>query len=185
LHTLFDDGVYVAQVTIRRVEEAWVEKAKLEAARLKVPSQLGQRALGDAEFFQSLDLVEQLEGIGFPAEEVLVSADGFPGVFGFVEQLDSEPGKSSAAEVLEVARTRLRLAIEERIATADIGLEAVELADSVAKMDDVFFARTSAVFVGRATAEEGAKHAVLHVKHRHVLVESQLEPLGRSAVQKF
>ena len=48
-------------------------------------SVLGQGTFGDAEFFESLDFVEQFEGIGLAAEQVLVGADRFGGVFGFVQ----------------------------------------------------------------------------------------------------
>ena len=75
-------------------------------------------------------------------------------------------------------------AVEEGVAAADVGLEAVELADPVAQVDGVLLAWTSAVLVGRAVAEEDAKDTVLHVKHRHVLVEGELEPIGRSGAEE-
>ena len=76
-------------------------------------------------------------------------------------------------------------AVEEGVAAADVGLEPVELADTVAEVDDVSFARATAIFVSGAGAEEGAEDAVLHVKHRHMLVKSELEPLGRGAVEQL
>ena len=81
---------------------------------------------------------------------------------------------------MEETGAGLGATIEQRVATADIGLEAVELADPVAEVDDVFFAGSAAVFVGGAGAEEGAEDAMLHMKHGHVLMEGELEPVGWS-----
>ena len=144
-----------------------------------------QGAFGDAEFFECLDLVKQFEGVGLAAEEILIGADGFGSVLGFVQQFDAEAGKACGAEVLVVAGTALGLAVEEGVAAADIGLQAVELANAVPEVDDVGLTGAAAVFVGGAAAEEGAENAVLHVKHGHVLVKGKLEPLGRGAVKEF
>jgi len=51
-------------------------------------------------------------------------------------------------------------------------------------MNDMGFAGPPAVFVGGAFAEEHAEHTVLHMKHRHVLVEGQFEPIRRRAAQQ-
>lgn len=79
---------------------------------------------------------------------------------------------------MEEAGTGLGAAVEEGVTAADIGLEAMELADAVAEVDDVFFAGSAAVFVGGAGAEEGAEDAMLHMKHGHVLVEGEFQPIG-------
>jgi hypothetical protein len=90
----------------------------------------------------------------------------------------------AARRFVEEARAGLRLAVEERVAAADIGLQPVELADAVAQVDDVFFTGPAAVLVGRALAQERAEHTVLHVKHRHVLVQRELEPVRRRGFQQ-
>ena len=79
----------------------------------------------------------------------------------FVEQLDAEMAQAGAEELGEEARAGLGAAVEKGVAAADIGLEAVELADAVAEVDGVLFAGTAAVLVGRAGAQEDAEHAVL------------------------
>ena len=142
-------------------------------------------AFGDAQFFEGLHLVQQIEGIGFAAEQVLIGADGLGGVLGFVKQLDPETGETCGPEMLIVAGTALGLAVEEGVAAADIGLQAVELADAVAQVDDMGLAGATAVFVGGAAAQERAENAVLHVKHGHVLVERELKPFGGSAVEEL
>ena len=73
----------------------------------------------------------------------------------------------------------LRDGVEERVAAADVGGEAVLHADAVAELDLVDVAGAAAVGFVRAGREDGAEHAVLHVKHRHVLVDDDFEPLGR------
>ena len=52
-------------------------------------------------------------------------------------------------------------------------------AHAVAQMHAVRFARPPAVEEGRPLRHERREDAVLHVKHRHVLVQRQLEPRGR------
>ena len=96
----------------------------------------------------------------------------------FVEQLDTEMAETRGEELGEEAGAGLGAAVEEGVAAADIRLEPVELADAVAEVDGMFFARAAAVFVGRAGAEEGAEHAVLHMEHGHVLVQGELQPCG-------
>ena len=57
-------------------------------------------------------------------------------------------------------------------------------AHAVAQLEVVLVARPAAVAVVRAGREERAEHAVLHVKHRHVLVNRDLEPLRRRGSQQ-
>ncbi len=94
----------------------------------------------------------------------------------FGEELDAVVAEAGAEEVIVEACSGLCAAIEEGIAAADIGTEAVHLAYAIAEMHGVCFAGTSAVFVVGTRREEGAENAMLHVKHRHVLVQRELEP---------
>ncbi len=57
-------------------------------------------------------------------------------------------------------------------------------AGAVAQLDLVALAGAAAVQEGAAGGHEGGKDAVLHVKHGHVLVERELEPGGRAAVEE-
>ncbi len=86
---------------------------------------------------------------------------------------------------LEVTSTGLRATIKEGVAAADVSLQAVELANAVLQVDDMLFAGTPAVFVGGAFTEEDTEHAMLHVKHGHVLVESKFQPVAWRAVGKL
>jgi len=127
-----------------------------------------------------LDFGEELVGGKFPGEKILVCEYGGQGGDAvFVQEFNAIISQSSGEETLEKTGTGLGATVEERVAAADIGLEAVELADAIAEVDDVLFARSATVLVGGAAAEEGAEDAVLHMKHGHVLVEGELQPLGR------
>ena len=55
---------------------------------------------------------------------------------------------------------------------------------SVAEGHIVRVARSAAVRFVRAGREHRTEHAVLHVKHGHVLVNHDLKPLRRGAAQK-
>ena len=126
-----------------------------------------------------MDLGEELLGGDFFGEEVMVGVDGGDGsVVGFIEELDAVVAQAGGEELLEEAGTGLGATVEEGVAAANIGLEAVKLADAVFQMNDVLFARATAVFVGGAGAEEGAEHAMLHMKHWHVLMEGEFQPVG-------
>jgi hypothetical protein len=50
--------------------------------------------------------------------------------------------------------------------------------------DAVLLARAAAVAVVLALGKEGAEHAMLHMEHRHVLMDRDLEPLGRGRPQE-
>ncbi len=140
---------------------------------------LHQGSFCHTEFFKGLNIIEELGGSGVAGEEILVGVDRLLRCgFVVVEQFHAEARDAGVAELIEITGAGLRAAVEESVAATDVGLESVKLADAVFQMDHMFFAWTSAVFVGRALAEEDAEHAVLHVKHRHVLVERDLKPFG-------
>lgn len=61
----------------------------------------------------------------------------------------------------------------------------MQLADSVLEMHDVLLAGTSAVFVSGAFTEKDAEHTMLHMKHGHVLVEGQFEPVAGRMIGEF
>lgn len=136
---------------------------------------LGEGAFGDSEFGEDGEGLEKLGGGLVATEEALILVDEVFGVLVvLVEELDAVVGESGAAKFVIEACSGLGAAVEEGVAAADVGGEAMELADAVAEVDDVFVARPAAIFGGGSTAEEGAEDAVLHVEERHVLVEGEL-----------
>ena len=56
---------------------------------------------------------------------------------------------------------------------------------AVPKMDTVHIAGATAIGVILPLGEKSREDAVLHVKHRHVLVDRQLEPFGRSRFEQI
>ena len=76
-------------------------------------------------------------------------------------------------------RPALRHGIVERVSAADVGRERMLHADAVAELHQMVVAGTAAVGLVGAGRKHRAKHAVLHVKHRHVLMDHHLEPLRR------
>lgn len=79
-----------------------------------------------------MNLSEQLVGADFFREEVLVGGDGRDGcIVGFIEKFDAELAQAGGEELLEKACAGLGTTVEQGIAAADIGLEAVELSDAI------------------------------------------------------
>ena len=123
----------------------------------------------------------ELRSLGLPAEECGVGAEDGCGFLGrFLEQLDAEVSQTCGTEFRKVAGTGLGDGIEEGVAAADIGAERMLHPNAITQMDAVCLARASAVGMILALREEGSKDAVLHMKHRHVLVKGELKPLRRS-----
>src|ERR1051325_4690227 len=56
--------------------------------------------------------------------------------------------------------------------------------DSIPQFQIMLVAWTPAIAIILATRKECAKHAMLHVKHRHVLMNRNLEPLRRSGLKQ-
>ena len=100
------------------------------------------------------------------------------------QQLDSEVAETGGTEFLEVAGACLGDGVEEGVPAADIGAEGMLHPDTVAQVNTMGLARTAAVGVILSAGEESREDAVLHVKHRHVLMERELEPLGRSRFEQ-
>ena len=70
-----------------------------------------------------------------------------------------------------IPSTRLGDGIEKGVPATNIGPERMFHPDAIPKMDAVRLAGTTAVGVIFPLREEGRKDTVLHVKHRHVLME--------------
>lgn len=101
------------------------------------------------------------------------------------EQFDAEAAQSGTAQNFEKSGPGLGAPIEERVPAADIGGEAVQLPNPVAKVHFVFVTGTTAVRRVSPVGKKGAEDAVLHMKHRHVLMQSQLEPFRRRDMQQI
>ena len=93
--------------------------------------------------------------------------------------------KSRSLKLTEVSGTTLGECIKEGIPAADIGKKRMLHPDTILQMDAVPVAGASAVGMISALREKCGKDAVLHMKHRHMLMERQLEPLGGSRVQQI
>ena len=59
------------------------------------------------------------------------------------------------------------------------------MANAVLEVDHVLLAGAAAVLVGGAFTQEDAEHAMLHMKHGHVLVKGELEPVAWCRVRKL
>ena len=57
-------------------------------------------------------------------------------------------------------------------------------ADAIAKVDAVALARSAAVGVILPLGEEGGEDTMLHMKHRHMLMNRQLEPCRSRGLEK-
>lgn len=137
------------------------------------------------------ELIDELEfpPEGFPgdfaAKQTLVSLDEADEVLrGFVEEFEPESSYPRRQQTSGVVGTGLSSGVEDRVATAGVGLEGVLGANPVSKSDLVLVAGTPAIPIILAGGKEGAEHAMLHVKHGHVLVERDFEPTGRSGANE-
>ena len=142
-------------------------------------------AAGDAELVEEFEFAPELGAGDFAAEELAVFGDGAGDFFGsFGEEFDAEVAHAEGEQTLHELGAGLGLGIEDGVAAAGIGLERVFGADAVAEFYFMFVTGAAAIPVIFALGQEGAKDAVLHVKHGHVLVDSDLEPFGRGGLQQ-
>ena len=102
-----------------------------------------------------------------------------------VQELDAQVPRTVLNEPGQELGGGLGHGVEEGIAAADVGLERVEHAHPVAQLDVVMVARTAAVRLVGARGEEGTVDAMLHVKHGNLLMDHDLEPVGRDGVDQI
>jgi len=74
--------------------------------------------------------------------------------------------------------------VEESVATTHIGSERVLHSHAIAEVNAVFLAGSAAIGVVCAIGHEGGENAVLHVKHRHVMVDRQFDPIRRRLAEE-
>jgi hypothetical protein len=150
----------------------------------KIPSRSTPRFEGAFGYTQLSIRPERAPQVGtfsLATQECLVGAEDVACLFGILfQQLNSEVAEAGGTEFLEISGTCLGNGIEEGIPAADIGTKGMLHPDTVAQVHTMGLTGTAAVGVILSAGEECRKDAMLHVKHRHVLMERELEPLGRS-----
>jgi len=79
----------------------------------------------------------------------------------------------------------LRAGIEDGVTATDVGPDGMGLANAVTNGDPVVIAGAAASEVVFSLGKEGGEDAVLHMKHRDVLVEGEFKPLRRGRAEEF
>jgi hypothetical protein len=76
--------------------------------------------------------------------------------------------------------------VENGVSATGIRFERVVGTHSVAQFHFLVVTGTSAIGKIRALREKGAENAMFHMKHRHMLMDNQLEPFrGRGSQERF
>src|ERR1035437_36078 len=154
----------------------------LKALRTCLNADLAPR---NAELIQQLQLPPELRAGDLAAQQLAVSRNSLRRlVGGFVQELDPEMPHAQGQHARDIIRARLGQRIEDGVAAAGIRLDRVLRAHAVAQLQIVLVAGPAAVRVVRAAGEKSAEDAMLHVKHGHMLVNGDLEPLRRRSLQK-
>ena len=82
-------------------------------------------------------------------------------------------------EIVEIGGSTLRGGVKESIAASDIRTERVLHANTVTQVDAVLLAGAAAIRMVGAVGQKCGEDTMLHMKHGHVMVKGELEPLGR------
>src|SRR6266478_291793 len=105
---------------------------------------------------------------------------------GLVKKFQAEMSHTKRQEPCYVVGAGLCSGIENGIAAADIGLDWMIRPDAIAEPNVMFVTRPAAIGKICAVGQEGAENAMLHMKHRHVLMDGYLEPIRwRRLQQRF
>ena len=83
------------------------------------------------------------------------------------------------------SRTTLRPPVEKGIATSDVGGERVKLPDTIPKLHLVLVTGSSAIGEISPLGQKGAEDTMLHMKHGHVLMQGDFEPVRRRHRQQL
>ena len=75
--------------------------------------------------------------------------------------------------------------VKNGVAATDVGPDGVGFSHAIPYGDPVAVARPTAGEVVFSLRKEGGKDAMLHVKHRDVLVEGELKPVRWGDAEKF
>ena len=154
----------------------------MDRSRGVLPANL---AAGDSELVEQLQLAPQLRTGDFTSEQLAILPNRLFHLRGrFVKEFDSEMAHAQGKHSRNIIRAGLRQRVEDGVAASDIRLDRVLHAHAVAQFQIVAIARAAAVRVVRAGREKGAEDAILHVKHRNMLVNGDFEPFGRRSLQQ-
>jgi hypothetical protein len=93
---------------------------------------------------------------------------------GIAQNLDAESPHAQADQFGNRFCSALRIAVEECIAASDVRMQYVLDADAISQFDIVSIAWAAAIGLVFAGREHAAKNAMLHMEHRHVLVDDDL-----------
>ena len=104
---------------------------------------------------------------------------------GFIQQFDPEFSQPGFEKTRQVGNPGLGAGIEDGIAATDIGPDGVGFADAVADGDAVAVAGAATGEVVFSLGKKGGEDAVLHMKHRNVLMEGELKPFRRGGPEEF
>ncbi len=74
--------------------------------------------------------------------------------------------------------------MEERVAASDVRPQGMLHTDSILQMHAMLLAWPTAIGVVCAGGKKGGKDAMLHVKHRHVVMDREFKPICRSLLKK-
>ena len=140
----------------------------------------------DAKLIAGTEGFGQAAGIGMAGDGLPVSPKQLHGFLRcFVEELDAEAAESGSQQALEMRHPRLRTGVENGVAATDIGPDGVGFTDAIADGDAVAVARATAGEVVFALRKKGGEDAVLHVKHRDMLVQGELKPFRWGDAEKL
>ena len=134
----------------------------------------------DAELIEQFQLPPELGAGDFAAQQPAVLAERPRHLLrGFVEEFHAEMPHAQLHHPRDILRAGLGQRVEDRVAAADVRLHRMLRAHAIAQFQVVPVARAAAVPEIRAVRQKRAEHAMLHVKHRHVLVDRDFEPFRR------
>ena len=77
----------------------------------------------------------------------------------------------------------MRRGVEERVAASDVRPQGMLHADAILQMNAMLLAWTTAIGVVRSIGKKGGEDAMLHVKHRHVVMDCEFKPICRSLLK--
>ena len=147
-----------------------------------LPAHLAAR---DAELIEQFQFAPELRAGNFAPQQLPIFRDGADDFLGiFIQKFHAEIADAEREEPFHKFRAGLRLRIEDGVAAAGVGLERMLRAHAVAQAHVMRVARAAAVAIILAAGKKRAEHAMLHVKHRHVLMNGDLEPFRRRGGQQ-
>ncbi|MCU0700212.1 MAG: hypothetical protein MUC96_27200, partial [Myxococcaceae bacterium] len=115
-------------------------------------------------------------------EESAIKIEQLRNIFlgGIAKDLNSEVPDSQFDQVGDGFCTALSLAVEQRVSTSNVGVQNMLCANTVPQFYVVTITGATAVGFIRSRRKHGAKDAMLHMKHRHVLMDHHLRPFARN-----